>query len=202
MRSPISCSTAAFRILTATLRTGGRGAVARPTSPGHRAGAQQQRSDRRADARSHRADAPGRHVRRVIERLIERMQKEDYISVTTRARTRRARRASAGRSARPGAGEIRDHRQKPGLPRLPHAARPARLARQVELRPHDTRDLATGIETSGASKPYEFGDVLNLDITETLSRAIQREGCTCRSTSSTPTCRCISASTSPPAPRC
>ncbi|MGH9564561.1 MAG: vWA domain-containing protein, partial [Candidatus Angelobacter sp.] len=41
---------------------------------------------------------------------------------------------------------------------------------------HDTRDMATGIEASGASKPYEFGDTINLDITETLSSAIQREG--------------------------
>jgi Ca-activated chloride channel family protein len=41
---------------------------------------------------------------------------------------------------------------------------------------HDTRDMATGIETSGASKLYEFGDTLNLDITATLSSAIQREG--------------------------
>ena len=41
---------------------------------------------------------------------------------------------------------------------------------------HDTRDMATGIEASGASKQYEFGDTLNLDITATLSRAIQREG--------------------------
>ncbi|HEY3767531.1 MAG TPA: VWA domain-containing protein [Candidatus Angelobacter sp.] len=41
---------------------------------------------------------------------------------------------------------------------------------------HDTRDLATGIESSGASKSYEFGDTLNLDITATLSSAIEREG--------------------------
>ena len=41
---------------------------------------------------------------------------------------------------------------------------------------HDTRDLATGIETSGSSKPYEFGDTLNLDISETLFSAIRREG--------------------------
>jgi len=41
---------------------------------------------------------------------------------------------------------------------------------------HDTRDLATGIETSGAAKQYEFGDTMNLDITATLSSAIQREG--------------------------
>jgi Ca-activated chloride channel family protein len=43
---------------------------------------------------------------------------------------------------------------------------------------HDTRDLATGIEASGSSKTYEFGDTLNLDITATLSNAIQREGLT------------------------
>jgi Ca-activated chloride channel family protein len=43
---------------------------------------------------------------------------------------------------------------------------------------HDTRDLATGIETSGASRLYQFGDTLNLDITATLSSAIQREGLT------------------------
>jgi Ca-activated chloride channel homolog len=41
---------------------------------------------------------------------------------------------------------------------------------------HDTRDLSTGIESGGVSRPYEFGDVLNLDISETLSSAIQREG--------------------------
>ncbi len=41
---------------------------------------------------------------------------------------------------------------------------------------HDTRDLATGIEASGSSKLYEFGDTLNLDISETLFSAIRREG--------------------------
>ena len=41
---------------------------------------------------------------------------------------------------------------------------------------HDTRDLATGVETSGASKVYEFGDTLNLDISETLFSAVRRHG--------------------------
>src|SRR6202162_700791 len=41
---------------------------------------------------------------------------------------------------------------------------------------HDTRDLATGVETSGAAKQYEFGDTFNLDISQTLFSAIQREG--------------------------
>jgi len=43
---------------------------------------------------------------------------------------------------------------------------------------HDTRDFATGVETSGSSKEYEFGDTLNLDISETLFSAMQREGVT------------------------
>jgi Ca-activated chloride channel family protein len=43
---------------------------------------------------------------------------------------------------------------------------------------HDTRDLATGIEASGASKPYEFGDTLNLDVSGTLLSAVAREGLT------------------------
>src|SRR6202000_2532206 len=33
-----------------------------------------------------------------------------------------------------------------------------------------------GIESSGSSKPYEFGDVMNLDVNATLSNALQREG--------------------------
>jgi Ca-activated chloride channel family protein len=41
---------------------------------------------------------------------------------------------------------------------------------------HDTPHLATGVEAEAASKPYEFGDTLNLDIPATLKNAIEREG--------------------------
>jgi Ca-activated chloride channel family protein len=41
---------------------------------------------------------------------------------------------------------------------------------------HDTQYWSTGIETSGASRRYEFGDTLNLDTMATLSSAIAREG--------------------------
>ncbi|MBZ5503580.1 MAG: VWA domain-containing protein [Acidobacteriia bacterium] len=41
---------------------------------------------------------------------------------------------------------------------------------------HDTRDLATGVESGGASKSYEFGDTLNMDISGTLFNAVQRNG--------------------------
>jgi Ca-activated chloride channel family protein len=41
---------------------------------------------------------------------------------------------------------------------------------------HDTRDLATGIESGGTSKTYEFGDTLNLDVSQTLFNAVRRNG--------------------------
>lgn len=41
---------------------------------------------------------------------------------------------------------------------------------------HDTREMATGVETNGSSKEYEFGDTLNLDVGQTLFSALQREG--------------------------
>jgi Ca-activated chloride channel homolog len=41
---------------------------------------------------------------------------------------------------------------------------------------HDTRDLATGVESGGTSKQYEFGDTLNMDISGTLFNAVLRNG--------------------------
>jgi Ca-activated chloride channel family protein len=41
---------------------------------------------------------------------------------------------------------------------------------------HDTAHLSTGVEAAAASKPYEFGDTINLDVNTTLLSAIQREG--------------------------
>ena len=41
---------------------------------------------------------------------------------------------------------------------------------------HDTPYLATGIEAEAVSKPYEFGDTLNIDVSATLSNALKRSG--------------------------
>jgi uncharacterized protein with von Willebrand factor type A (vWA) domain len=41
---------------------------------------------------------------------------------------------------------------------------------------HDTLHEAAGVETNGSSKPYEFGDSLNLDINATLNSVFAREG--------------------------
>src|SRR5690242_19590221 len=41
---------------------------------------------------------------------------------------------------------------------------------------HETEHLATGVEAEAVSKPYEYGDTLNLDVNATLTNALQREG--------------------------
>src|SRR5690242_16483767 len=41
---------------------------------------------------------------------------------------------------------------------------------------HETAYLSTGVEAEAASKPYEFGDTLNLDVNATLLSAIRRGG--------------------------
>ncbi len=112
----------------------------------------------------------------LIERLIERMQQEELISVDqpqdpSRQSTTPGQTGEAQTQAR---FEITDKSLDfLGFKTLRDLL--GSLGRSSFGR-HDTRDLATGIESSGASKPYEFGDTMNLDITEILSSAIQREG--------------------------
>jgi Ca-activated chloride channel homolog len=40
---------------------------------------------------------------------------------------------------------------------------------------HDTREMATGIEASGAPKKYEFGDTMNIDAGGTILNAVTRQ---------------------------
>ena len=112
----------------------------------------------------------------LIEQLIERMQQEDYISIDephdpTRPSTSGG---QIGEHAPQAKFEITDKSLDflgfKSLRNLLGSLGKSSFGR------HDTRDLATGIEASGSSKTYEFGDTLNLDITATLSSAIQREG--------------------------
>jgi Ca-activated chloride channel homolog len=118
----------------------------------------------------------------LIEKLIERMQQEDYVSIDRPYEDEPhdpARQSSAGGQtgqAQQARFEITDKSLDflgfKSLRNLLGSLGKSSFGR------HDTRDLATGIEASGSSKTYEFGDMLNLDITATLSSAIQREGLT------------------------
>ena len=112
----------------------------------------------------------------LIEQLIDRMQQEDYISIDQPQDP--ARDSSVGGQVGESQAQARFEITDKGLDFLGFRALRDLLGSlgKSSFGRHDTRDNATGIEASGASKVYEFGDTLNLDITATLSSAIQREG--------------------------
>ena len=114
----------------------------------------------------------------LIEKLIQRMEQEDYISIGEPPDPTRSSGVGGqvGENQTPTKFEITDK----SLDFLGYKSLRDLLGSlgKSSFGRHDTRDMATGVEASGASKIYEFGDTLNLDITATLSSAIQREGLT------------------------
>jgi len=116
----------------------------------------------------------------LIEQLIERMEQENYINVDQPHDPSRSSTAGGqvGDARQNDGGQARFEITDKGLDFLGFRALRDLLGSlgKSNFGRHDTRDQATGIEASGASKTYEFGDTLNLDITATLSSAIQREG--------------------------
>jgi Ca-activated chloride channel family protein len=112
----------------------------------------------------------------LIEQLIERLEQEDYVSIDQPHDPSRQPSVGGqvGQAQEPAKFEITDK----SLDFLGFKTLRDLLGSlgKSSFGRHDTRDLSTGIEASGASRRYEFGDTLNLDITATLSSAIQREG--------------------------
>jgi Ca-activated chloride channel homolog len=119
-------------------------------------------------------------LRDLIEQIIQRMEAEGYISQPQTAQV------TPPPSQTPGgqAGEQQPHTEArfeitdKALDFLGFKTLKDLLASlgKSSFGRHDTRDLATGVESGGSSKPYEFGDTLNMDISGTLFNAVQRNG--------------------------
>jgi Ca-activated chloride channel family protein len=111
----------------------------------------------------------------LIQQIIERMKESGYITPSPDLDAERQRRAQGG-----GPGEGNEHATfevtDKALDFLGFKALRDLLGSlgHSSAGRHDTRDLATGIEASGASKPYEFGDTMNLDATSTILNAVKR----------------------------
>jgi len=114
----------------------------------------------------------------VIEQLIERMEQEGFISVDQPFQGDPSRPSQVGGQAGESQAQARFEVTDKSLDFLGYKTLRDLLASfgRSSFGRHDTRDMSTGIEASGSSKAYEFGDTLNLDITATLANAIQREG--------------------------
>ncbi|MCA1563839.1 MAG: VWA domain-containing protein, partial [Acidobacteria bacterium] len=120
-------------------------------------------------------DAEAR-IDELIDRIIEKLQKQGYLSGAPDLETERQARERPG----PGTGgaeaayrfEITDK----SLDFLGYRALRDLLGSigRSSIGRHDTREMATGIEASGATKPYEFGDTMNLDASGTILNAVLR----------------------------
>ena len=117
-------------------------------------------------------------IEELIDRMIERMQQEEYVSIDAPHDPSQAANRP-GRTGRPET-EARFEVTDKSLDFLGFKTLRDLLGSlgKSSYGRHDTRHWATGIEASGASKPYEFGDVLNLDVNTTLNNALSREGIT------------------------
>jgi len=115
----------------------------------------------------------------LIQQIIERMTEEGYISMPPDLEAARAERQGRGPGGQgndvqpPVKFEVTDKT----LDFLGYRALRDLLGSlgKSSYGRHDTREQATGVETTGAPKAYEFGDTLNLDAGATLLAAAQRE---------------------------
>lgn len=114
----------------------------------------------------------------LLEKLMDRMEQENYITVDQPYDQTRQSNVGGQVGEAQQQGEAKFEVTDKGLDFLGYRTLRDLLGSlgKSSFGRHDTRDLATGVEASGSSKPYEFGDTLNLDITATLSNAIHRDG--------------------------
>ncbi len=109
-------------------------------------------------------------VEELIDQIIEKMQEQNFIN---------AEQPEEGQGQQgDGNGEARFEVTDKGMDFLGYKALRELLGPlgKSNLGRHDTLHEASGVETNGSSKLYEFGDTLNLDITATLSSVFAREG--------------------------
>ena len=124
------------------------------------------------------ADAEAQQrLEQLIQQIMERMQENGYITSAPDTEPERQRREGPGGM---GEGEHRPTRFEvtdKAIDFLGYRALRDLLGSlgKSSFGRHDTRDLATGIEASGATKAYEFGDTLNLDASATVLNLVRRQ---------------------------
>ena len=112
-------------------------------------------------------------IDRLIEQLLERMQQQDYIRIDQPSNDP-SRAASSPGDVGEGETSARFEVTDKSLDFLGYKTLQdllGSLGRASQGR-HDTAHQATGVEANGSTRPYEFGDTLNLDANATLAAAM------------------------------
>ena len=122
-----------------------------------------------------------RQLAELLDKIVQRLMDEGYLNVVRGAAD--ARRAAADVRARGAWRARRRSRCSSPSPRRASTSSATRRSSTCSAASASRASARTtpstsppGIEAEAASKPYEFGDTLNLDVNATLSTALEREG--------------------------
>ena len=123
----------------------------------------------------------GSLLEQLLNELIERLVEEGYLTLHQEQPQRQERQRGAngpGEVSDPLPRDVRFEVTEKGLDFLGYKTLRNLLGSfgKSAAGRHDTVYLSTGVEAAAASKRYEFGDTINLDVNTTLLSAIQREG--------------------------
>ena len=123
----------------------------------------------------------GSQLQEMLNQLIERLVEEGYLTLHEEPQTSQQQREmmggnGEGRIEEPLPRNIKFEVTEKGLDFLGYKTLRNLLGSlgKSSLGRHDTLHLATGIEAEAASKLYEFGDTINLDVNTTLLSAMKR----------------------------
>jgi Ca-activated chloride channel family protein len=110
----------------------------------------------------------------LVQRIIEKLQNQGYL--TEAPQTGQAQHQRTGPGGRGDGSNVRFEITDKSLDFLGYRALRDLLGSigKSSIGRHDTREMATGVEASGAPKRYEFGDTMNLDASGTILNAVVR----------------------------
>ena len=121
-------------------------------------------------------EAARQQLEELIQQIIERMMEQGFITGAPDLESEREHRRGVGGGTGEDAGPVKFEVTDKSLDFLGYRALRDLLGSlgHSSAGRHDTRDLATGVEATAASKRYEFGDTLNIDASGTILSAVQR----------------------------
>ncbi len=121
-------------------------------------------------------DAEAR-IEQLVQQILGKLQQQGYLTSTPAPQSEVPQPGDGGRSGNGPDAPVRFEITDKSLDFLGYRALRDLLGSigKSSIGRHDTREMATGIEASGAPKVYEFGDTMNLDASGTILNAVVRE---------------------------
>ena len=122
------------------------------------------------------ADDAEERLEQLIQQILQKLQHQGYLTGPPNLEADQAERDRPGRGGRGPEANFRFEITDKSLDFLGYRALRDLMGSigRSSVGRHDTREMSTGIEASGAPKQYEFGDTMNIDAGGTILNAVMR----------------------------